>query len=64
MKQVFTANMTRTQIHRIWRAAYFGDRTRCPQCGYARKLWTLTDARWHCPRLLQKLVRKHYLCFC
>jgi len=56
MKQVFTADLTRTQIHRIWRAAYFGDRTRCPQCGSARKLWTLSDDRWQCPRCHKKFT--------
>lgn len=54
MKQVFTGDLTCTQIHRVWRAAYFGDRTRCPRCGFARKLWTLGDDRWQCPRCHKK----------
>ena len=54
MKQTFTSELTDTQIHRIWRAAYFGNRTRCPRCNYARKFWALGDDRWQCPRCHKK----------
>lgn len=50
MKRVFTQSMTRTQIKRRWRAEKFGDRTRCPHCGYTRKLWELEEDRWECSR--------------
>jgi len=56
MQQVLTAYVTRTQIPRILRAAYFGDRTRCPQCGFTRKLWPLSDDRWQCPRCYKKFT--------
>ena len=50
MRRVFTANLSDTQIRSIFRAARFRDRTRCPRCGYARKLWQLQDERWRCKR--------------
>lgn len=50
MKRYFTAHLSDTQIEAIFRAARFGDRTRCPQCGYTRKLWRLDDGRWRCKR--------------
>lgn len=50
MKRYFTAHLSDTQIESIFRAARFGDRTRCPRCGYARKLWRLDDGRWRCKR--------------
>ncbi len=50
MRRVFTSDLSDTQIRSIFRAARFGDRTRCPRCGYARKLWRLEDDRWRCTR--------------
>ena len=50
MQRVFTGNLSDTQIRSIFRAARFGGRTRCPRCGYARKLWPLEDGRWRCRR--------------
>lgn len=50
MRRVFTAGLSDTQVRSIFRAARFGDRTRCPRCGYARKLWQLEDGRWRCKR--------------
>lgn len=50
MRRAFTSHLSDTQIRSIFRAARFGDRTRCPRCGYARKLWPLDDDRWRCKR--------------
>lgn len=50
MRRVFTSHLSDTQIRSIFRAARFGDRTRCPHCGNARKLWQLDDGRWRCQR--------------
>jgi transposase len=50
MHRVFTQGLSNTQIRSVFRAARFGDRTRCPACGYARKLWHLGDDRWRCDR--------------
>jgi transposase len=50
MRRVFTADLSDTQVRSVFRAARFGDRTRCPECGYARKLWQLEDGRWRCKR--------------
>lgn len=50
MQRVFTQAVSDTQIRSLFRAARFGDRTRCPGCGHARKLWQLGDDRWRCGR--------------
>ena len=50
MQRVFTSNLTDTRVRSIFRAARFGDRTRCPSCNYARRLWELGDDRWRCGR--------------
>ena len=50
MRRVFTSDLSRTRIRSILRAARFGDRTRCPECGYTRKFWRLDDGRWRCKR--------------
>lgn len=50
MRRVFTAGLSDTRIRTIFRAARFGDRTRCPRCDYARQLWQLEDGRWRCKR--------------
>ena len=50
MRRVFTNQLSDARIRSIFRAARFGDRTRCPRCGNARKLWQLEDGRWRCPR--------------
>lgn len=50
MKRAFTQTQTCAQIKRRWRAAKFGDRTRCPHCDYARKLYQLEPDRWECSR--------------
>ncbi len=50
MRRVFTGNLSNARIRSLFRAARFGDRTRCPRCGYARKLWQLEDGRWRCKR--------------
>lgn len=50
MKRVFTADVSDTRIRSIARAARFGGRTRCPACGYSRKLWKLAGERWRCKR--------------
>lgn len=54
MNKVFTGNLTRARIRSILRAEKFGDRTRCPNCSYERKLWSLGDGRWQCPRCSKK----------
>jgi len=54
MQHVFTRGFTRTQIDRVWRAARFGGRTRCIQCGQSRKFWKLSDGRWQCTRCKKK----------
>lgn len=46
--------MSRTRIRAILRAEKFGDRTRCPNCSYQRKLWSLSDDRWQCARCKKK----------
>ena len=50
MRRVFTSGISDTRIRSIFRAARFGDRTRCPRCGNARTLWQLDDGRWRCKR--------------
>ncbi len=50
MRRAFTSHLSDAQIRSIFRAARFGDRTRCPRCGYTRKLWRLEDERWRCSR--------------
>ena len=50
MRRVFTSDLSFTHVERIVRAARFGDRTRCPECGYTRKFWRLEDGRWRCKR--------------
>lgn len=50
MNRVFTQALSDTQIRSRFRVARFGDRTRCPTCGYARKFWRLEDDRWRCGR--------------
>lgn len=50
MRRVFTADLSDTQVQSVFRAARFGDRTRCPECGYARKLWQFEDGRWRYKR--------------
>lgn len=50
MKQVFTSGLSDARIRSTFRAARFGSRTRCPECGYTRKLWKLSDDRWRCGR--------------
>lgn len=50
MQRIFTANRSRTRIKSIWRAEKFGDRTRCPYCQYSRKMWSIGEERWKCPR--------------
>lgn len=50
MKRFFTADLSDAQVEAIFRAVRFGDRTRCPRCGYTRKLWQLDDGRWRCKR--------------
>ena len=50
MRRFFTSHLSDARIGSIFRAARFGDRTRCPRCGNARKLWRLEDGRWRCPR--------------
>lgn len=50
MRRVFTADVSDTRTRSIFRAARFGNRTRCPRCGYARELWQLEDGRWRCKR--------------
>lgn len=54
MNRVFTSSLSCTRIRSILRAEKFGDRTRCPRCFYERKLWTLQDNRWQCPRCKKK----------
>lgn len=54
MDRRFTGSMSFTQVKRLWREAKFGDRTRCPYCGYERKFWTLSDERWKCSRCRRK----------
>jgi len=54
MQRVFTAGISDARIRCLFRAARFGDRTRCPRCGYARKLWSLEDGRWRCGRCRQR----------
>jgi transposase-like protein len=50
MQRVFTQQFSDTHVRSVFRAARFGARTRCPRCGYARKLWVLGDGRWRCKR--------------
>ena len=50
MRRFFTSHLSDTRIRSIFRAARFGDRTRCPRCGNARRLWPLGDGRWRCQR--------------
>lgn len=50
MRRVFTSDLSGTRILSILRAARFGDRTRCPGCGYTRKLWRRAEDRWRCGR--------------
>jgi transposase len=50
MRRFFTSHLSDTRIRSIFRAARFGDRTRCPRCGNARRLWPLDDGRWRCQR--------------
>ena len=54
MRRVFTSDVTDTQVRSIFRAARFGDRTRCPGCDYARRLWKLGDDRWRCGRCRER----------
>lgn len=50
MKRVFTRGQSDTRIERVFRAIRFGPRTKCIDCGFARKLWKLQDGRWECQR--------------
>jgi transposase-like protein len=50
MRRVFTSDLSITRAERILRAARFGGRTRCPECGFTRKFWRLEDGRWRCKR--------------
>ncbi len=50
MRQAFTSDLSDTRVRSIARAIRFGDRTRCIECGYTRKLWQLSDGRWECKR--------------
>lgn len=50
MRRIFTSDLSDTRIRSIFRAARFGDRTRCPGCDYARGFWRLQDGRWRCKR--------------
>lgn len=50
MRRVFTSDLSDTRVRALARAIRFGDRTRCIDCGYTRKLWRLGDGRWECKR--------------
>lgn len=50
MDRVFTRHLSNAKIRSTWRTTRFGVRTRCPQCDFSRKMWTLGDDRWRCPR--------------
>lgn len=50
MRRVFTSDLSDTRVERVFRAIRFGSRTRCIDCSFARKLWTLSDGRWECKR--------------
>ena len=50
MRRVFTSDLSDTRVRALARAIRFGNRTRCIDCAYTRKLWRLADGRWECKR--------------
>lgn len=50
MRRVFTSELSDTRVRGLARAIQFGDRTRCIDFGYTRKLWRQADVRWECKR--------------
>ena len=57
MLRAFTRGLSDARIRSVFRAARFGGRTRCPQCGNTRDLWPLKGAkspRWRCPQCRER----------
>lgn len=43
MDRVFRSDLSVTRVEKVFPAARFEDRTRCPECWYTRKLWGLKE---------------------
>lgn len=54
MERVSTSDLSTRCVESIFRAACFGERTRCPENGYPGKSWRLDDEPWRCCKQCRK----------